>query len=111
MTHEVCFDFCRTVPNMGFFGLLAGRECYCMPYYKMMAGDSSQCEAVCEGEPTTTCGGMAKSSIFEMHMCADTAEDIAKAIELATDLGGTMAAVGEGTLEGADDLQTAAADL
>lgn len=86
MTHQVCFEFCRTVPDMGFFALTAGRECYCEPYFKQMAGDSSQCDAVCEGKPTTMCGGMAKSSVFEMHLCADTAEDLAGALTKAGEL-------------------------
>merc|ERR550537_2097422 len=86
MSHTVCFDFCRGIPEMLFFGLTAGRECYCLPYYKMMAGDSSKCEAVCEGAPGEMCGGMAKSSIFELHLCADTAEDLAAASEKAEDI-------------------------
>merc|ERR1719240_2402332 len=81
MSAEVCFEFCRTVPDMLFFGLTAGRECYCEPYFKPMAGDSSKCDAVCEGEPTTFCGGMAKSSVFEMHFCDNTAGEVASAID------------------------------
>merc|ERR1719171_3257471 len=111
MSQETCFEFCRTVPDMLFFGLLAGRECYCMPYYKMMAGDSSACDAVCEGKPTTMCGGMLKSSVFEMHLCADTAEDLKSAVEGAEDLGSKMASVGADALQEAEDLQNAAAEL
>jgi hypothetical protein len=29
MTQKVCFEFCRTVPEMGFFGIFMGRDCYC----------------------------------------------------------------------------------
>jgi len=72
MTQKVCFKFCRTVPNMGFFGLTNGRHCYCAPYYKAMASDSSQCDATCPGDSTLMCGGKSKSSIFTMHMCAST---------------------------------------
>merc|ERR1719316_1800921 len=50
MTPDVCFKFCRTVPDMIFFGLSLGRDCYCAPYFKAMAGDSSDCDAVCEGD-------------------------------------------------------------
>lgn len=77
MTHEVCFEFCRSVPLMGFFGLAHGRDCYCAPYYQAMAGDSSECDAVCEGEPATMCGGMSKSSVFQMHACGDTKGELA----------------------------------
>jgi hypothetical protein len=80
MTPDVCFDFCRTVPDMGFFGIFNGRNCYCEPYFKRMAGDDAACTSVCEGEPTQMCGSDSKSAIFEMHMCADTVGDINKAI-------------------------------
>merc|ERR1719265_1486871 len=73
MTHEVCFEFCRTVPEMLFFGITQGRDCYCAPFVQQMAGDSSSCDAVCEGDSSTMCGGMKKSSIFSMHKCADAA--------------------------------------
>merc|ERR1719356_65260 len=75
-THEVCFAFCRTVKDMSFFGLTHGRDCYCTPYYNQIAGDSSDCDAVCEGNPTTMCGGMTKSSIFEMHSCDDAVANL-----------------------------------
>jgi len=76
MTQKVCFEFCRTVPNMGFFGIVNGRGCYCTPYFTSMESDSSQCDAVCEGEKTLMCGGKSKSSVFAMHMCASTQEDL-----------------------------------
>ena len=72
MTRSVCFEFCRTVPEMLFFGLNMGRDCYCTPYFKPVAGDSSNCDAVCEGDPTLMCGGDMKSSVFSMHSCDDT---------------------------------------
>jgi len=76
MTIDLCFDFCRTVPNMVYFGLHAGRDCYCTPYYKPTPGDSSNCDEVCEGEPSQMCGGMVRSSVFEMHTCADTLSEL-----------------------------------
>ena len=33
MTPKACFNFCRTVPGMLFFGLIYGRDCYCTPYF------------------------------------------------------------------------------
>lgn len=79
MTQKVCFEFCRTVPEMGFFGIFMGRDCYCTPYYKMVADDSSMCDQLCEGDTTLICGGKSKSSIFSMHMCSSTASDLKKA--------------------------------
>uniref|UniRef100_A0A7S2IB20 WSC domain-containing protein n=1 Tax=Alexandrium andersonii TaxID=327968 RepID=A0A7S2IB20_9DINO len=76
MTHETCFAFCRTVPDMLFFGIKNGRECYCAPYYKPIADDSSSCDAVCEGDTTTMCGGKSKSSMFSMHQCTDTKSEL-----------------------------------
>jgi len=29
MTPTVCYDFCRTIPEMLYFGIQNGRECYC----------------------------------------------------------------------------------
>merc|ERR1719223_943090 len=49
MTHQVCFEFCRDIPDMGFFGISNGRDCYCESWYTPMASDSSDCDAVCEG--------------------------------------------------------------
>eukprot|EP00747_Dinoflagellata_sp_TGD_P091403 gnl/TRDRNA2_/TRDRNA2_165039_c0_seq7.p1 gnl/TRDRNA2_/TRDRNA2_165039_c0~~gnl/TRDRNA2_/TRDRNA2_165039_c0_seq7.p1 ORF type:complete len:768 (+),score=170.57 gnl/TRDRNA2_/TRDRNA2_165039_c0_seq7:54-2357(+) len=84
MTQNVCFEFCRTVPDMLYFGILNGRECYCAPYYKQMASDSSECDATCPGEPTTICGGKSKSSVFEMHFCDSTEQDLNDAAAKAT---------------------------
>merc|ERR1719267_104361 len=86
MTQKVCFEFCRTVPQMGFFGIVNGRDCYCTPYYKPMESDSSNCDATCEGAATLMCGGKSKSTIFSMHMCADTATDLSDAAGKATAL-------------------------
>lgn len=84
MTKDVCFNFCRTVENATFFGLAEGRKCYCAPYYIQAAGDSSQCDAVCEGDKRTMCGGMKKQSIFAMHMCDDTEEQLTLSKKAAT---------------------------
>jgi len=108
MTSEVCFEFCRTVPDMIFFGLTAGRECYCEPYFKPMAGDSSSCDAVCEGNPTTMCGGMAKSSIYQMHFCDSTAGDLASAKDKVEAFLSEANGISEGAIEDAELLQSAA---
>jgi hypothetical protein len=76
MNHDVCFRFCRTVPDMKFFGLAHGRDCYCAPFYETAASDSSDCDEVCEGNPTEMCGGKVKSSMFAMHLCQDTREEL-----------------------------------
>merc|ERR1719428_2081582 len=39
MTPSICFEFCRTVPDMLHFGLVNGRDCYCAPYYMQGPGD------------------------------------------------------------------------
>jgi len=108
MSAEVCFEFCRTVPDMLFFGLTAGRECYCEPYFKQMAGDSSKCDAVCEGEPTTFCGGMKKSSVFEMHWCDNTAGELASAADKVSAFLEEAEALAKQIQADADSLQSAA---
>jgi len=86
MTPSVCFEFCRTVPDMLHFGLTHGRDCYCTPYFMQGTGDGV-CDAGCEGDSSITCGntnGMA--DIYEMHACNDVIEDAKAAFTAATDL-------------------------
>jgi hypothetical protein len=83
MSPDVCFSFCRTVPNMTFFGIQNGRNCYCVPFFKPMAGDSSQCDANCEGDTSQLCGSKTKSTLWEMHMCANTVKDLEYSLQLA----------------------------
>lgn len=84
MTHETCFLFCRSVKDMLFFGITNGRECYCAPYYKAEAGDSSSCDAPCDGDAGSMCGGKSKSAIFGMHSCSDTLADLQDAAAVLT---------------------------
>jgi len=84
MSMDVCFDFCRTIPDMSSFGIAHGRDCYCAPFFKQMAGDDSMCDSVCEGNPTQMCGGHTKSSIFQMHSCSDGVQDMESAAAEAT---------------------------
>jgi len=88
MTHKVCFEFCRGVEHMVFFGILKGDGCYCMPYYTQMPKDSGSCDVPCPGQPSTVCGGKSKSSIFSMHFCNDAATDL---IDAATEAGSVLA--------------------
>jgi len=109
MTQKVCFEFCRTVPEMNYFGIMNGRECYCTPFYQAMAGDSSDCDAPCEGDTTKMCGGKHKSSIFGMHMCASTKSDLAKAMEDTKIVVGDLENRGNVASELAESMQEAGA--
>lgn len=108
MTLKVCFKFCRTVPDMNFFGLIKGRECYCTPYYKPMAGDSSMCDAPCDGDAGTFCGGMTKSLIFSMHACGDTKSNVADAAQKLTDVKTDVTALGKSVAKAAKSMQSLA---
>lgn len=90
MTHEVCFGFCRSLEEMNFFGITNGRDCYCAPYYKQAAGDSSMCDVVCDGNPSMMCGGKTKSSVFSMHACNDAQENRADASAAALEMQSTL---------------------
>jgi hypothetical protein len=68
MTPQVCFDFCRSIPDMQFFSLIHGRECYCEHYYKKQPGNGA-CDQPCEGESSSICGGQGMSSVYQMHSC------------------------------------------
>merc|ERR1719392_660458 len=108
MTQKVCFEFCRTVPNMGFFGIVNGRGCYCTPYFTPMASDSTECDAVCEGDNTLMCGGKSKSSIFAMHMCDSTEEDLSTRSGTASGMKSTMDAKVTTAKSNANTMQTMA---
>jgi len=111
MSHDTCFAFCRTVPDMMFFGIANGRDCYCTPYYKPMAGDDSMCDLVCEGDNTMMCGGKSKSNIFEMHDCANTKADIVNTASKMTDLSTDMTALEGQVADLATAMQGAATTL
>merc|ERR1719321_2596829 len=86
MTPSVCFEFCRTVPDMLHFGLTRGRECYCTPYFMQGPGDGV-CDAGCEGDSSITCGntnGMA--DIYEMRACNDVLEDAETTFDAAKEI-------------------------
>jgi len=60
-----------------------GRDCYCSVYYHASSTGGGDCNAVCEGDKKQMCGGMEKSSLFEMHMCADSASEAEQAAEMS----------------------------
>eukprot|EP00929_Paragymnodinium_shiwhaense_P047542 TRINITY_DN2410_c0_g1_i2.p1 TRINITY_DN2410_c0_g1~~TRINITY_DN2410_c0_g1_i2.p1 ORF type:complete len:454 (-),score=198.95 TRINITY_DN2410_c0_g1_i2:93-1454(-) len=111
MTHEVCFNFCRSVPQMNFFGITNGRDCYCAPYYQQAAGDSSDCDAVCDGDNAMMCGGKTKSSIFEMHACNDAEGNLADASSAAIKAQGSLSEKAGVVTEAATKMQDVAAAL
>jgi len=82
MSPLVCFDFCRTIPEMGNFALIHGRECYCTPYYHKMPGTGT-CDLTCPGDGQSTCGGAGMSDMYAMHSCDDTLEVLNTAISAA----------------------------
>jgi len=72
MESAVCFDFCSTIKGMNYFGMTAGRECYCTPYFKQGVEGSGDCDALCEGDSTQFCGNMdGRANIYQMHSCAN----------------------------------------
>lgn len=103
MTHQVCFEFCRSVPDMGYFGFSGGRDCYCTPYFKPMAGGSTECDAVCPGDNSQMCGGGKKNSIFGMHSCADTEEKLSTADEAASEARSSLKSLAEAMKETVED--------
>jgi len=85
MTPKVCFEFCRTVPDMLHFGLTEGRTCYCTPYFMQGPGDGV-CDAGCEGDASVTCGNTnGMTDIYEMHSCNDAVQDAKDAVTAAKD--------------------------
>lgn len=115
MTPKVCYEFCRTVPDMGYFGLYAGTDCYCAPYYRSgEGGEGDSCDMVCEGDQTKFCGGQSKSEIYEMHLCADTMDELNAAKEAGEAVSEAMTTCtsdidAEGMQKAADTLRDTAA--
>jgi len=113
ITPDVCFRFCRSVPEMSFFGIRNGNTCYCMPYYRSVEGDDSMCDVVCEGDGTRACGSKTKSSIFSMHACNNEADLLSDASGKlspvhtdVSDLKGDLDAVATGMQSAAAEYQT-----
>merc|ERR1719235_445154 len=69
MTPYVCYEFCRSIDGMGFFGITEGRTCYCTPYYVPDETGTGSCDLPCPGDSLQMCGGKSKSSLYEMHYC------------------------------------------
>jgi hypothetical protein len=112
MTPKACFNFCRTVPGMLFFGLIYGRECYCTPYFKpTTAGGNGVCDLPCEGDASSTCGGNGMSDMYEMHFCDDTAEKLDEQIDKAKNATMRTEALGEHTEEAGDSMEGAANEM
>jgi hypothetical protein len=111
MTHDVCFRFCRTIPEMMFFGIKNGNDCYCAPYVKAMAGDSDVCDVVCEGDQTVMCGSKTKSNVFEMHLCAKTGKELADTIEMMGESSEELEELGGKVKKAADTMQKVAENL
>jgi len=111
MTPTTCFEFCRTVPDMSFFGLTNGRTCYCTPYYQAMASDSSQCDVVCDGDNTQMCGGKTKSDIYEMHMCSSTQADLVSMVDQAKAFAAEMDALAKNATEASGVMQSSASRM
>lgn len=111
MTHEVCFGFCRSLEEMNFFGITNGHDCYCSPYYKQVAGDSSSCDVVCDGNPTMMCGGKTKSSVFSMHACNDAQQNRADASAAALEMQSALSEQAGNISETSTAMQTGAASL
>jgi len=110
ITHSECFKFCRTVPLMSFFGITHGRDCYCTPFFHEIAGDSSDCDSVCDGDSGSLCGGKTKSSMFSMHNCADTALELTAVSETGESLSKNTSQLAKDTKTLAQDMEKVAND-
>jgi len=83
MQPRLCFDFCRQFEKAKFFGL-QGTKCYCAGYYHAKSvGGQGDCSFACDGAKEEMCGGPEKSSLFEMHMCADSGEEASLALHMS----------------------------
>jgi hypothetical protein len=109
MTGRVCFNFCRSVPNMTFFGLIHGRHCYCMPYFlKDGKGGQGTCDLGCEGDTSEICGGLKTTSVYAMHNCANTEEDLSSSLAALGAEAGKVALAGANGRALAEEMEAVA---
>jgi len=112
MKPKACFNFCRTVPGMLFFGLIYGRECYCTPYFTpTTAKGNGVCDLPCEGDAASTCGGNGMSDMYEMHFCDDTAEKLDEQITKAKNATMRTESLSDHTEEAGDSMEDAANEM
>jgi len=112
MTHSVCYNFCRRIEGMNFFGIQNGRDCYCTPYYKQQAGAGSEnCDLPCDGNNGQMCGGTKKSDMFQMHWCGDAVEGLNSAKTLLLAAKGELKGLYDNMKTCADKLQAAGKKL
>jgi hypothetical protein len=81
MNPDLCFQFCREYA-VQFFAI-QGNDCYCMPWYHKRTTKSGQCDWACAGDSSQKCGSADKVSLFEQHLCGDSANEAASALEIA----------------------------
>jgi hypothetical protein len=104
MTPRVCFDFCRSVPDMAFFGLIHGRDCYCTHFYKTTTGDGT-CDLPCEGDSASICGGETMSTLYQMHECVGQfAQKVQDTIDDSDELYGYMEDAEDALLSAAQEM-------
>jgi len=67
-TPATCHAVCSKSPaKFAFFGLQAASHCFCGNDIKLAANKSeSECNMACHSEPSTTCGGQWRNSIYEI---------------------------------------------
>jgi len=111
MTPQVCFDFCRTVPDMQFFGITNGRDCYCEHYYKKTTGEGT-CDAGCDGDGSLICGGRSMSSIYQMHECVGGLQvDVQTLVGEVDTVYDALVDAGSATVAAADAMQASGDSL
>ena len=71
MTHKVCFELCRTVPTLGFFGFVNGRDCYGTPHFSRWKGTAPSVTPFVKKKDAVV-WRLSKSSVFARHMCGST---------------------------------------
>jgi len=95
MEPRLCFDFCRQFEDAKFFGL-KGSKCYCSRYFHAKStGGQGTCDFHCDGDKEEMCGGADKSSLFEMHMCADSGSEADIALDMLSEASGKCTSVVE----------------
>jgi len=63
LTLEVCDTFCTKQVNAVFFGVTAGKDCWCASNYHIYHDRPAVCNVLCPGDSSEICGGVDSTTI------------------------------------------------
>eukprot|EP00057_Strongylocentrotus_purpuratus_P028975 XP_011683449.1 PREDICTED: kremen protein 1-like [Strongylocentrotus purpuratus] len=77
MTIQMCIDYCKCSNiNYAYAGVEYSEECYCgvanANYSRHGRGDDVDCQFLCSGDMTSSCGGTGFIAVFDLNVSVIT---------------------------------------